>query len=64
MNKLSFSINDTSTLTGICRVTLYEHINSGRLKARKLGRKTLILKSDLDNFLLSLESYPSQNQEG
>ena len=61
---LSYSIGQTSKMTGICRTSLYEQINKGTLKCRKMGRKTLILKSDLDAFLSNLESYSSNIKEG
>lgn len=59
--KISYSIDEISEITGICRVSLYKHANLGRLKIRKLGRKSLILKDDLDAFLGGLESYPARN---
>ncbi|WP_083422161.1 helix-turn-helix domain-containing protein [Arsenicibacter rosenii] len=35
----------------------YEYINQGRLQARKIGRRTLILKEDVEAFLAGLERY-------
>ena len=54
---ISFSIDDVSKNTGIGRTKIYEEINSGALRARKLGKRTIILKEDLDAFLTNLESY-------
>ena len=56
--QLSFSIEEASATTGIGRTKLYEAINSGALRARKLGKRTIILKEDLDSFLAELASYP------
>jgi excisionase family DNA binding protein len=39
---------------GVGRDKLYCLIREGKLPARKLGRKTLILASDLERFLESL----------
>lgn len=39
------------------RRKLYEAINSGALKARKNGKRTVILDTDLNNWLTSLPAY-------
>ena len=59
MNPLSLSIEEARAMTGLGRTKLYQLINSGDLKARKLGKRTIILKDDLDAFLASLEAYPA-----
>jgi len=38
-------------------------MNSGDLKARKIGKRTIILKDDLDEFLNSLETYAPEHKE-
>lgn len=58
---LSLSIEETCAATGLGRTKLYQLINSGELKARKIGKRTLILKDDLETFLNNLESYASEN---
>lgn len=63
MKQLSFSIEETITLTGLGKTKLYELIKSGELKAKKLGKRTLILKPDLKDFLSRLKNYPSQSEE-
>jgi len=52
--KLAYSPNEVCAAIGICRTKLYQHINAGKILARKDGRDTVILKEDLDNFLISL----------
>jgi hypothetical protein len=42
----------------IGRTRFYEEVNSGRLPLRKLGRKTLVTKTDAENWLLSLPLVP------
>ena len=39
---------------GIGRTKLYEELNSGRLKARKVGGRTLILEADAQEWLAEL----------
>lgn len=55
--KQALSINEAIHLTGIGRTKLYELINKGKLKAKKMGKRTLILQSDLDHFLNQLSDY-------
>lgn len=57
--QLSYSIDEVCAVTGIGKTKIYQLINSGALKARKLGKRTIILKDDLDAFLASLETYPA-----
>lgn len=55
--QMSYSIDEARKVTGIGRTKLYEAINEGLLRARKYGKRTIILKDDLQKFLNSLESY-------
>ena len=52
--KLALSPEQAATLTGMCRSNVFKAIREGKLSARKLGRRTLILQSDLQKFLESL----------
>lgn len=45
--KLSFTIKEVVVALGIGRSTIYAAIAQGRLKAVKVGRRTLILRDDL-----------------
>ena len=63
MNKLSLSMEEVQAATGMGRTKLYQAINSGALKARKWGKRTIVLKDDLNTFLASLESYPSNSRD-
>ena len=54
MDQLTYSIPDVSAKTGLGKTTVYKAISEGRLKARKLGNRTLILASELESFLASL----------
>lgn len=55
--RLSYSIDDVCVSTGIGRTKVYEAINNGLLHAKKYGNKTIILKSDLEDFLNDLDNY-------
>jgi len=48
------SINQACAIAGIGRSKLYEAIKDRRLVARKIGARTIILRSDLQQFLASL----------
>ena len=48
------SVAEACEVAGIGRTKLYEAIADGRLKARKLGKRTLILRDDLRQFLAAL----------
>lgn len=39
---LAYSIKDASTVSSLGRTTLYAHINAGRLRAIRIGGRTLI----------------------
>ncbi|MCK5555642.1 MAG: helix-turn-helix domain-containing protein [Alphaproteobacteria bacterium] len=58
--QLSLSIEEVRAATGLGRTKLYEAIGSGALPAKKWGKRTIVLKTDLEAFLASLESYPAQ----
>jgi excisionase family DNA binding protein len=61
--QISLSIEEAQTATGIGRTKLYQAINTGALRARKYGKRTIILKDDLDAFLTGLAPYPAQKGE-
>jgi len=48
------SISEACDIAGIGRTKIYEAISEGRLKARKLGKRTLVLRTDLQAFLADL----------
>ena len=63
MKPLSHSINEVCAATNLGRTSIYEQIRNGKLKARKLGKRTIVLRDDLDAFLASLEAYPTSAGE-
>ncbi|MAO57320.1 MAG: hypothetical protein CMM61_16720 [Rhodospirillaceae bacterium] len=54
--RLAFTVDEVSTISALGRTTLYSKIGSGELRARKCGKKTLILAEDLRQFLSDLET--------
>lgn len=55
----ALSIQEACTAMCLGRTKLYQLISTGKLKAHKIGKRTIILKDDLDEFLNNLEHYPS-----
>ena len=50
----AYTINDVVHMGGMSRATVFREMRAGRLKARKLGARTLILASDWQDYLNSL----------
>jgi excisionase family DNA binding protein len=57
--RLAYSIQDVTKLTGLGRSYIYEEIRDGRLRIRKAGRRSLVLPDDLKAWLASLTAKPS-----
>ena len=55
-DKLAYGIDEAVDAIGVSRSKLYELIASGELKIVKLGRRTLILRAELERFLKSLSA--------
>ena len=53
------SILEACQVAGIGRSKIYEAIGEGSLKARKLGKRTIILRSELQRFLSALPEIAS-----
>lgn len=52
-DKEYLSIADTCQLLGASRMTIYRQIKNGNINAVKLGRRTIIRKSDIENLFAS-----------
>jgi excisionase family DNA binding protein len=48
------SIAEACAVAGLGRTKIYQAITEGTLKARKCGKRTLVLRDDLRAFLASL----------
>jgi excisionase family DNA binding protein len=53
-DKLAFSVAEAAVHADVCRDNIYAAIREGALCARKAGRRTLILRADLEAYLDSL----------
>ncbi len=53
-DRLAYTISAASRASGLGRTTLFTMIASGRLEARKAGRRTLILAESLRGLLAGL----------
>jgi excisionase family DNA binding protein len=51
IQKIALSIVEAAQASGVGRTTLYEEINGNRLRAKKIGRRTVILREDLEDWL-------------
>jgi excisionase family DNA binding protein len=51
---LAYTIDDAVLASGIGRTKIYDAIRAGKLRAKKCGRRTIILEEDLRAFLGSL----------
>jgi predicted DNA-binding transcriptional regulator AlpA len=56
--KAAYTVSDTMEVLSIGRTKLYQLMQSGDLKPRKLGRRTLILASDITALLDKLHALP------
>ena len=51
---LAVSVEEAALISGLGRTSIYGAVKSGALKARKAGRRTIVLKSDLQAWLAAL----------
>lgn len=56
MRPHSMTIAETCKWSGIGRTKLYELLSDGKIEARKLGTRTLVLTESVERFLASLPS--------
>lgn len=60
----NYTIDETSKIIRVGRTRLYEEINNGRLKAFKVGKRTLISDASIQDWLANLPFYPTKYQGG
>jgi excisionase family DNA binding protein len=49
--RLAYSVDEAASLTGLSRDLLYDQMRSGNLRYIKIGRRRLITRQDLEQFL-------------
>ncbi|MBZ3693226.1 helix-turn-helix domain-containing protein [Phyllobacterium calauticae] len=52
--KIAFTIDDFCDAYGIGRSYAYQQIKSGNIRTKKAGKRTLILRTDADDWLNAL----------
>jgi excisionase family DNA binding protein len=50
-NKIAYSVDELAEATSLSKVYLRKQIADGKLKAKKVGRRLLILQSQVDEYL-------------
>ena len=50
----AYDISDVVRKGPVGRTKIYEEINAGRLTARKMGKRTIILREDFEEWLRNL----------
>lgn len=60
MEKLAYTIDEAVDQGAGSRTIVYEAINAGTLKAKKRGKRTIILADDLTQYLKSLPDFLDQ----
>ncbi len=50
-DRLSFNLLEAAEIAGCERTTLYRAAHKGSLRMKKMGRKTIILRKDLEKWL-------------
>ena len=63
-HKVAYSISELPKITGFGRSKIYQEISAGRLVARKVGTRTIILASDLNDYLKCLPEIASKHSAG
>ena len=61
---LGLSVEDAARIAGIGRSRIYEELKEGRLTARKVGKRTLILRTDLEAWLNGLPTMAVKAGDG
>ena len=64
VERVSYSVPEVAKAADTCPAIIYREINSGRLVALKLGKRTLITPEAIKNWLASLEKYPVKKDMG
>ena len=54
-NRIAVSIPEAAAMCGIGKSTVYRLIDSGKLRRKKLGKRALILVSDLEEYIFGLQ---------
>lgn len=65
-DRIALSVEDAARAASVGRTTIFMELRNGRLKGRKVGRRTVISVEDLNAWLTSLptsRSIPEQTEQ-
>ena len=51
LDKLGYSIKEASEVTSLSKSHLHNEIRDGKLKVQRFGKRIVILRTDLDDYL-------------
>lgn len=63
VKKVCYSVSQTAQAADTCPAMIYRAINSGKLKALKFGKRTLITPEAIKEWLAGMDPYPV-NRDG
>ena len=52
--KLLLNVDEAAAVLGVSRATLYRAVRRGELRLTKLGRRTLLARTELERFVATL----------
>lgn len=55
--ELAYGIREATEIAGLSRSTLYKLIKAGELHVRKSGKRTLILRTELERYLRKISEH-------
>ena len=59
LSREAFAVREFCARYGICRDTFYREVRRGRLRALKIGKKTVVLRLDAEAWVASLPKVQS-----
>jgi excisionase family DNA binding protein len=60
LEKLAFTVPEAAALSSLGQTSIYKAIRQGRLRIRKSGTRTIIMRTDLVSFLETLPDEPER----
>lgn len=61
MKPLMLSVDDAAKALSIGKTKLYSELSAGHITGVKLGKRTLITRESIDDYIATLKLYPMQN---
>lgn len=60
----SYTVAEACSYLSCGKTYFYALLNENKIRARKMGKKTIVLQKDLDSFLETLEGYKGGDHNG